>query len=56
MLRPSNVKEEVLAAINRLSVSGGTSLGQGLYTSLSAIAGKPLTIDEDALESDSGRP
>ena len=56
VLRPSNVKEEVLAAINRLSVSGGTSLGQGLYTSLSAIAGKPLTIDESALESDSGRP
>jgi Ca-activated chloride channel homolog len=56
VLRPSQVKEEVLAAINRLSVSGGTSLGQGLYTSLSAIAGKPLTIDESALESDSGRP
>ena len=54
MLRPSNVKAEVIAAINRLSVSGGTSLGQGLYTSLSAIAGKPLTIDESALESDSG--
>ena len=56
VLRPSNDKDEVLAAINRLSVSGGTSLGQGLYTSLSAIAGKPLTIDESALESDSGRP
>ena len=55
VLRPSNVKEDVLAAINRLSVSGGTSLGQGLYTSLSAIAGKPLTIDESALDSDAGR-
>ena len=42
VLRPTNVKEDVIAAINRLSVSGGTSLGQGLFTSLSAIAGKPL--------------
>lgn len=53
VLRPSNVQEEVLAAIQRLSVGGGTSLGQGLFTSLGAIAGKPLTIDESALESDS---
>ena len=52
VLRPSNVKEDVIAAINRLSVSGGTSLGQGLFTSLSTIAGKPLQIDESALESD----
>jgi Ca-activated chloride channel homolog len=54
VLRPTNVKAEVLAAIKRLSVSGGTSLGQGLFTSLTAIAGKPLTIDESALESDAG--
>jgi Ca-activated chloride channel homolog len=53
-LRPTSVKTEVLAAIKRLSVSGGTSLGQGLFTSLTAIAGKPLTIDESALESDAG--
>jgi Ca-activated chloride channel family protein len=54
VLRPSLVKEDVIAAIKRLSVSGGTSLGQGLFTSLRTIAGKPLTIDESALESDSG--
>ena len=54
VLRPSSNKEEVTAAIKRLSVSGGTSLGQGLYTSLSAIAGKPLTFDESALDSDAG--
>ncbi len=53
VLKPSNVEEEIDAAINRLSVSGGTSLGQGLFTSLSTIAGKPLSIDEDALESES---
>jgi Ca-activated chloride channel family protein len=54
VLQPSNVKADVIAAIKRLSVSGGTSLGQGIYTSLSAIAGKKLTIDESALESDAG--
>ena len=52
VLKPSNVKEDVLAAVNRLSVSGGTSLGQGLFTSLSTIAGKPLKIDDSALNSD----
>jgi Ca-activated chloride channel family protein len=55
VLKPSSVKEEVLAAINRLSLSGGTSLGQGLFTSLSTIAGKPLKIDDAALESDAGK-
>jgi Ca-activated chloride channel family protein len=55
VLKPSSVKEDVLAAIKRLSVSGGTSLGQGLFTSLSTIAGKPLKIDESALESDAGK-
>ena len=54
VLRPSSVKQEVLDAIDRLSVSGGTSLGQGLYTSLSTIAGKPLVIDQAALSSDVG--
>lgn len=53
-LQPSNVKEDVLAAIKRLSVGGGTSIGQGLHTSLSAIAGKPLPIDQEALERDEG--
>ncbi len=53
-LRPTNRKADVLAAVKRLSVNGGTSLGQGLFTSLSAIAGKQLQIDEAALESDSG--
>ena len=54
VLRPTNKQKDVIAAINRLSSSGGTSLGQGLFTSLSAIAGKPLTIDESALDSDAG--
>jgi Ca-activated chloride channel family protein len=53
-LRPTKTRADVLAAIKRLSVGGGTSLGQGLYTSLEAIAGKPLAIDESALERDDG--
>jgi Ca-activated chloride channel family protein len=54
VLRPTNVNAEVVAAIRRLSASGGTSLGQGLFTSLSTIAGKPLLIDESALEREGG--
>jgi len=53
--RPTNVKPDVIAAIRRLSAGGGTSLGQGIFTSLSTIAGKKLTIDPSALASDSGR-
>jgi Ca-activated chloride channel family protein len=54
LLRPTNVKADVIAAIKRLGVGGGTALGQGIYTSLNAIAGKKLTIDASALERDAG--
>jgi Ca-activated chloride channel homolog len=54
VLRPTNVKGDVIAAIRRLSAGGGTSLGQGLLTSLDAIAGKKLTIDASALQNDAG--
>jgi Ca-activated chloride channel family protein len=54
VLQPTNVTADVVAAIKRLSASGGTSLGQGLLTSLDAIAGKKLTIDAAALERDAG--
>ena len=53
VVRPTDVKEDVAAAIERLTTGGGTSLGQGLFASLRTIAGKPLTIDESALESES---
>ena len=55
VLEPSNVKEEIVAAIERLSIGGGTSLGQGLFASLRAIAGKPLTMNESALDSETGQ-
>jgi Ca-activated chloride channel family protein len=47
---PSNEQTEILATIDRLSPQGGTSLGQGIFTSLNAIAGEPLAIDEADLE------
>jgi Ca-activated chloride channel family protein len=53
VLRPTSVKEDVAAAINRLSVSGGTSLGQGLFTSLSAI--EPLRSTSPARQRGDGR-
>ena len=52
---PTTVRSDVLRAIDRLSIGGGTSLGQGLLTSLDAIAGKTLTVDENALASDAGK-
>jgi Ca-activated chloride channel homolog len=55
VLKPSKVTEEIRAAIERLSIGGGTSLGHGLFASLRAIAGKPLTLNESALNSDNGQ-
>jgi Ca-activated chloride channel family protein len=47
---PTDDRTAVLAAIDRLSPQGGTSLGQGIFSSLSAIAGEAIVIDEAALE------
>jgi Ca-activated chloride channel family protein len=47
--QPTNAKADVLAAIDRLSPLGATSLGQGIFTSLSAITGKSIVVDPDAL-------
>lgn len=52
---PTSEHADVMKAIDRLSVAGGTSLGQGLVSALSAIAGKPVTIDAEALASDSAQ-
>ena len=53
--RPTNAHADVIGSIDRLSPEGGTSLGQALVTSLGAIAGKPVTIDPEALASDSAQ-
>ena len=43
----------MLAAIDRLAPQGATSLGQGIFTSLNAIAGEPITPRPEApLEGD----
>ncbi|MEZ4865403.1 MAG: VWA domain-containing protein [Caldilineaceae bacterium] len=43
---PTNLQADVLATIDRLTPQGGTSLGQGVFTSLNAIAGKAIIADE----------
>ena len=47
--QPTNDRNAVLAAIDRLSPQGGTSLGRGIFTSLSVIAGRALKLDPNAL-------
>lgn len=48
--QPSNDQDALLATIERLTPQGGTSLGHGIFTSLNAIAGEPLSINEATLE------
>ncbi len=40
--QPTFDREAVLSAVNRLTAQGATSLGRGLLSALSAIAGKPV--------------
>ncbi|MFC0532147.1 VWA domain-containing protein [Phytohabitans kaempferiae] len=48
---PGADHESTIAAIDRLTVSGGTSLGQAILASLSAIVGQPVGLpDPDAAE------
>jgi Ca-activated chloride channel homolog len=44
--KPTSERAEILSAIKRLKPQGGTSLGQGLFSSLSAINGKPIELPE----------
>ena len=43
--QPTADRASVLAAIDRLQPGGGTALGSGLQTSLSAITGQPVLVD-----------
>jgi Ca-activated chloride channel homolog len=54
VLKPTNVTADVISAIKGLSVGGGTSIGNGLLTSLDTIAGKKLKINIPALQRDAG--
>jgi len=44
--RPTTSRGLVVAAVNRLAPQGGTSVGRGILTSLSAIAGRPVLAGE----------
>ncbi len=43
--QPTPDRASVLAAIDRLQPGGGTALGSGLQTALSAITGQPVLVD-----------
>ncbi len=47
---PTNSHEETVAAINRLRAAGGTSLGQAILASLSAIIGEPVALPDPESE------
>ena len=47
---PTDVQADVLAAIDRVSPQGGTSLGQGIFTALNAVAGKPIGLEQLTFE------
>ena len=52
--QPTNDQTAVLATIDRLTPQGGTSLGHGIFTSLNAIAGEAILLEETALEDGAG--
>ena len=47
---PTDDQTATLAAIDRLGPQGATSLGQGIFGALNAIAGEAISIDPAALE------
>jgi Ca-activated chloride channel family protein len=46
VLSPTNLQEDILAAIDRLEPQRGTSLGSGILSSLHAINGNPMEQSE----------
>jgi Ca-activated chloride channel family protein len=46
---PTDDQSAVLATIERLSPQGGTSLGQGIFSALNAIAGEAIAVDLEEL-------
>jgi Ca-activated chloride channel homolog len=42
--KPTNERTQITAAIDRLKTQGGTSLGQGIFSSLNAISGTPIAL------------
>jgi len=50
--QPTSDRSAASAAVDRLQPTGSTSLGQGIFASLSAIAGKPLSLPPNATADD----
>ncbi len=51
---PTNDHNSTVASIKRLTVAGGTSLGQAILGSLTVITGQPASVAEDAPPIDLG--
>ncbi|MFT4260502.1 VWA domain-containing protein [Microbacterium sp.] len=49
-LEPTADRADALAAVDRLTTSGSTSIGQAILTSLSAITGEEVTLPSDEEE------
>lgn len=51
ILQEATTRHELaLDTIDRLAPDGGTSLAQGLFTSLSAVTGEPIAITQEAID------
>lgn len=48
--QPTTDKTAVLGAIDRLTPSGGTAVGAGILTALSAIAGEPIGTEDPSAD------
>ncbi|MFT7475301.1 MAG: Ca-activated chloride channel family protein [Verrucomicrobiales bacterium] len=46
-LRPTNDRTAIVSSIDRLQAAGGTSLSEGLFSALSAIAKEPIIYSPD---------
>lgn len=51
---PTEDREEVLAAIDRLSTGGGTEIGTGLLAALNLIVDTPITLTPEHIQGDLG--
>jgi len=49
---PTKNQVDIRAAIERLSTDGGTSIGEGIFASLAAIADEPIELNVDAISAD----